>query len=282
MGGAAIGTLAVIIQTTLLMDKSQIEKIIRSTVHIIMSEPVTMLPKGIGSGCIVNYKDKEILLTVAHVTDKEAGTCIVSGLPPVKGQMPLYSVGAMNYLEKYDVTKYEEQIEILKNKPERIEEIDFGLIDFSYATLMHKADFIQNEIEFKEFTVKKSKKLLIKTDLTDKPTVEKEYGFFGRIKPLFLKGTPMGDVFETQETFYGGLKFIRQIKHYYEFELLNPIQDNADFKGTSGAPILDTDGNLVSLITHGYEGAKKIYGIALADFKVGVDITLLTDENNNR
>jgi hypothetical protein len=264
------------------MDKSHIEKIIRSTVHIVMSEPVTMLPKGIGSGCIIDYKDKEILLTVAHVTHKDAGTCIVSGLPPVNGHTPLYSVGSMNYLEKYDVTKYEEQIEILKNKPERNEDVDFGLIDFSYATLMHKADFIQNEIIFKEFTLKKSKKLLIKTDLKDKPSVEKEYGFFGRIKPLFFKGTPNGDIFETQEIFYGAVKFIRQIKHYYEFELLNPIQDNADFKGTSGAPIMDTDGNLVSLITHGYEGATKIYGIALADFKVGVDATLLTDDNNNR
>jgi hypothetical protein len=259
------------------MNKSQIQKIIRSTVHIIMSEPVTILPKGIGSGCIVDYKDKEILLTVAHVTDKEAGTCIVTGLPPVKGQTHLYSVGAMNYLEQYDFTKYEEQIEILKNEPDKTEDIDFGLIDFSYATLMHKADFIQNEVEFKEFTLKKSKKLLIKTDLTDKPSVEKEYGFFGRIKPEFFKGTLM-----TQETFYGGLKFIRQINHYYEFELLNPIQDNADFKGTSGAPIMDTDGNLVSLITHGYKGATKIYGIALADFKVGVDATLLTEENSNR
>jgi hypothetical protein len=264
------------------MDKSQIEKIIRSTVHIVMSDPITMLPKGIGSGCIIDYKDKEILLTVAHVTDIEAGTCIVSGRPPVNGQTPLYSVGAMNYLEKYNVTKYDEQIEILKNTSNRKEDIDFGLIDFSYATLVQKADFIQNEIKFNEFTLKKGKKLLIKTDLTDKPSTDKEYGFFGRIKPLFFKGTPSGDIFETQERLYGGLKFIRQIKHYYEFELPNPIQDDADFRGTSGAPIMDTDGNLVSLITHGYEGATKIYGIALADFKVGVDATLLTDENNNR
>jgi hypothetical protein len=263
------------------MKKYQIGKIIRSTVHIIMSEPITMLPIGIGSGCIAEYKDKQILLTVAHVTNKKAGTCIISGQPSVNGQTPLYSVGAMNYLGTYDITKYEEQIEILKNKPDRIEEIDFGLIDFSYATLIHKADFIQKEIKFKGFTIKKGKKLLIKTNLTDKPSVEKEYGFFGRIKPLFFNGTPMGNIFETQETFYGGLKFIRQIKHYYEFELPEPIQDKADFKGTSGAPIMDTDGNLVSLITHGYEGATKIYGIALADFKVGVDTTLLTDENNN-
>jgi len=263
------------------MDKFQIEKIIRSTVQIIMSEPVTMNPKGIGSGCVIAYKDKEILLTVAHVTDKEAGTCIVSGQPPVNGQTLLYSVGALNYLEKYDVAKYEDQIEILKNKPNEIENIDFGLIDFSYAILMHKATFTQSEMKFKEFTIKECKKLLIKTDLTNKPSAEKEYGFFGHIKPFFLKGTLKGDILETQGVFYSGLKFIRQIKNYYEFELLNPIKDNTDFEGTSGAPIMDTDGNLVSLITHGYPDATKIYGIALANLKVGIDTTLMTEESSN-
>lgn len=145
------------------MDKTDIEKIIRSTHHIVMSDPQTLLPKGIGSGCIIDYDNKEILLTVTHVTNKEAATCIVTGQPPVNYQTQMYSVGAMNYLEKYDITKYEEQLEQLKQKPDRIEEIDFGLIDFSYATLQHKVDFIQQEIKFKEFTVKQDKKYIIKT-----------------------------------------------------------------------------------------------------------------------
>lgn len=262
------------------MNIFQIKKVIRSTVHIVMIDPITMLPKGVGSGCIIDYKDKEILLTVAHVTDKEAGTCIETGLPSVNGETMLYSVGAMNYLEKYDVTKYEEQLEILKNKPHRIEDIDFGLIDFSYASLLDKVDFIQNEIRLEKFTLKKSKKLSLKTDLTNKPSIEIDYAFFGRIKPLLIKGTPKGDIFETQEIFYGGLKFIRQIKHYYEFELPSPNKDDADFEGTSGAPIMDADGNLVSLVTHGYEGATKIYGIALADFIISIDASLFTEENN--
>ena len=44
-----------------------------------------------------------------------------------------------------------------------------------------------------------------------KPSKQLEYGFFGRIKPLFIKGTPTADTFETQDVFYGGLKFIKQI-----------------------------------------------------------------------
>lgn len=261
------------------MTKEELERIIKSTVHIVMSEPMTMQPIGIGSGCIADYNGKQILLTVAHVTDKQAGTCIVTGQQPINFQTPMYSVGAMNFLSKFDITKYEEQLKQLKDEPNRIEERDFGQIDFSFATLKHNVEFIQKQIDFKEFTVRTGKKITIKTDLTDRPEIGKDYGFFGRIKPLYFKGTPNADTFETQEVLYGGAKFIRQVGHYYEFELPNPIQDHADFRGTSGAPILDTDGKLVSLITHGYEGAKMIYGIALADFKSGVDGMLMTDEH---
>lgn len=260
------------------MTEEELIRIIKSTVHIVMSEPMTMQPSGIGSGCIVDYQGKQILLTVAHVTGKEAGTCIVTGQPPVNFQTPMYSTGAMTYLSKFDITKYEEQLKQLKDEPDRIEERDFGQIDFSFATLQHKVEFIQKRIDFKEFTVPAGKKLTIKTDLKDRPEVGKKYGFFGRIKPLYFKGTPNADTFETQEVLYGGAKFIRKVGYYYEFELPNPIQDHADFKGTSGAPILDTDGKLVSLVTHGYEGAKFIYGIAIADFKSGVDGMLMTDD----
>ena len=73
-------------------------------------------------------------------------------------------------------------------------------------------------------------------------------------------------------------KFIRKVGHYYEFQLPNIINSNTDFQGTSGAPIMDTNGTLVSLVTHGYEGADKIYGIAISDFKSGVDAMILTED----
>lgn len=265
------------------MNQQEVTDIIKSTVHIVMSEPVTLAPKGIGSGCVIRFMDKDILLTVAHVTDLDnAGTCIVTGQPVINNTTPMYSVGAMTYLDKFDITKYEEQLEILKTEPDRIEEIDFGLIDFSFATLQHKVELLQQEIEFKELKVPSSNKIIIETELDKKPEVETEYCFFGRIKPNYFKGTPMGDIFETQQVVYGGLKFIKQVGNYYEFELPNEIKDHADFKGTSGAPIMDSNGNVVSLVTHGYTGAKNIYGIALADFKSGVEAMILTDDMNNK
>ena len=259
------------------MTQGDIEKIIRSTVHIVMTDPKTLMPKGFGSGCLVKFKEKELLFTVAHVTDIQAATCILTGQPPVLNKTPMYSVGGMWFLDKFDITKYEEQIEKLKTTPDRIEDRDFGQVDFSFATLKHKINILQNEIKFSDFTVASGEKIVTPLTLTEQPSKEIEYGFFGRIKAkwMMLNNYP---VLASQEVFYGGLKFTRKIGHYYEFELPNKINDNADFQGTSGAPIMDKDGNIVSLVTHGYEGADKIYGIALSDFKSGVEAMILNEE----
>ncbi|QHV99306.1 hypothetical protein [Spirosoma endbachense] len=258
------------------MTQQQIERIIKSTVHIVMTNPFTREPESGGSGCIIDYNKTEVLLTVAHVTNMDAATCIDIGEPTVNNQNKVYSVGAMNYLESFDLNRYNAQISQLQTNSGRIEEKNFGLIDFSFAKLEHKTNYLQCKIEFNDFTIQSGSKLRIKSDLTDVPDPTAQYGFFGRIK------SELGYInniltLSVNEVFYGGLKYIRKIGHYYEFQLPNQINSHTDFRGTSGAPIMDTNGNLLSLVTHGYEGADKLYGIALADFKVGVDATLLTN-----
>lgn len=37
--------------------------------HIIMCRPSDMEPQGFGSGCFIQYKDRRLLLSAAHVTD---------------------------------------------------------------------------------------------------------------------------------------------------------------------------------------------------------------------
>jgi hypothetical protein len=244
-----------------------------------MTDPDTLLPKGIGSGCIVRYKDTNVLLTVAHVTNVEAATCLFTGQPVKNNQTPLYSVGAMNYLEKFDVTKFKDQLKKLQGNSGKKEEIDFGLVDFSYVIIDDNVTLLQRKTDLGTFIVKAGKKNIIQSNLTDNPKADTEYGFFGRIKPLMIRGTPTADTFETQEVFYGGLRFIREIMNYYEFELPQPIKSNADFKGTSGSPIMDRDGNVVSLVTHGYQGGTKIFGLALSKFRSGVEATILLERN---
>lgn len=134
----------------MIMNQQEITNIIKSTVHIVMSEKGTLAPKGIGSGCVIRFKDKDILLTVAHVTDLDnSGTCIVTGQPVVNNTTPMYSVGAMTFLDKFDITKYEEQLKLLKTEPDRIEDIDFGTVDLSFATYSTRLSFYSRKSNLK-------------------------------------------------------------------------------------------------------------------------------------
>lgn len=247
------------------MTNKQIDRVIRSTVHIIMSSVPELLPKGLGSGVLLRYDDYNILLTAAHVTDVDAATCIDLMKVTNKGSN-LYAVGAMSYLAKFDMDRFEEQLAQLKVKPARVEESDFGQVDLSFVKVPKNLEIVQRDFLLEEIKIKKGVKQPVDPKMVTEPSLKKTYSFFGRIKPSLLPVTPVGPAFETQEIFYPGVKFIRKIGHYFEFELSSPIADHADFKGTSGAPVMDSTGNIVSLITHGYEGDKLIYGIALSDF----------------
>jgi hypothetical protein len=263
------------------MNQSQIDKIVRSSLHIIMHDPKGLPPKGLGTGCFIKFEKFKALFTVAHVTDVEAAACLTLGIAPPARGYPLYSVGAMSYLAKFDITVFEQQLELLQAKPDRAEEIDFGQIDLSFAMVPDALEVLQQAVNFENRTIKikAGKKITLDHSSIGEPLTGTEYAFFGRIKPLFVRRTPKGDAFETKEMFYDRLKFTRKIGHYYEFEMPSLITDHADFKGTSGAPIMDAKGIVVSLVTHGYEGANKIYGIALSDF-TEMALKMLDEENN--
>jgi len=257
------------------MKQSSADCSIRSTLHIIMHDP-NGSPKRIGSGCIIQFDTFSALFSVAHVTDRtDSGACISLDKPATNGSH-LYSVGGMCYLAKFNMKKFEEQLEQLKTEPARIEKIDFGQIDLSFVKVLDNLNIVQLPMNFEnaDLRIKGGKKIPILFSSLVEPSTKKEYAFFGRIKPEFLRLPGIGDFFETREIYYSGLKFIKKIGHYYEFELPTPIQDHADFQGTSGAPIMDAKGKVVSLVTHGYEGGTKIYGIALSDFMAMATIML--------
>lgn len=260
------------------MKQTELDRVVRSTIPIVMSNPTTLLPMGLGSGCLVKYGKERLLLSVAHVTDKDAATFIVVDDRPVRNTYPMYCVGAMNYVEKWDLNRLKEQQQSFLDKSIPREAKAYGLIDLSYTLVDPSVELKQRVVQFGSLTIKAGSKLDIPVNLEDKPSGENEYAFCGRVRPTFITGGV--DQLELTETLRHGLRFIAQRGDYYEFELPQDIQDDLDYRGTSGAPIMDSDGRLVALVTHGYEGSRRLFGIALSDFKTSIDAYILTERSN--
>lgn len=259
------------------MKQTELDRVVRSTISIVMSNPTNLLPTGLGSGCLVRYGDERLLLSVAHVTDKDAATCIVVDDRPVRNTYPIYCVGAMNYVEKWDLNRLKEQQSFFDKSIPR-EAKAYGLIDLSYTLVDSSVVLKQRAVQFGSLTIEAGSKLDIQVNLEDKPNRENQYAFCGRVRPLFVTGGV--DQLEMTETLRHGLRFVAQRGDYYEFELPQDIQDDLDYIGTSGAPIMDADGKLIALVTHGYEGSRRLFGIALAHFKTSIDAYIATERKN--
>lgn len=68
------------------------------------------------------------------------------------------------------------------------------------------------------------------------------------------------------------LEFVGSEDDYYKFKLPVKHPGHEYFRGISGAPIIDTNGNTVALVCHGDESENLIYGIMLKQYKSALDI----------
>ncbi|MET0465869.1 MAG: hypothetical protein ABW007_22090 [Chitinophagaceae bacterium] len=207
------------------------------------------IPINFASGCLIDYCGKRIILTVAHATgnDQNWGIEIQS---KENVATKIYQIGAMMFLT----------VGNLHN--DTIKEVDF-----SYATVPNDLQPYYHEMEEKgQIIIQKPREILhVNFDL--EPSAEKKYGFFGHSAFSFNDGHVY-----SQSRLVPDLQFVGFQDDFYKFKL--PFQHPGDeyFRGTSGAPILDTDGNVVALVSHGEVEEDIICGIALKKYKSALDI----------
>ena len=244
--------------------------IVKATQHIITIDK-DIEPDSVGSGCIILYREKLFLISVAHVADK-AGiqVSLVVGVPPQDGKSQLYAVGAMTFIDEFKVNNLDDlkgDKDLSKIDLEKVETLDITFVELKEPILL-----MQNEIDFgSPFPVVTSGEKIIvpNPSLTITPSPDEEYAFFGRIKPE-LKG----DKLFTIEKFVPMLTYVGEEGRYYKFSLPEIITDIKDYKGTSGAPIFDTQGNLVALVAYCFLRQPFIYGFKASILKEFLDQTI--------
>lgn len=222
-------------------------------------------PIATASGCMINYKGKLFLLTVSHaiLEDGRWGMELEYdfGKMGLKYYCPTFQWLSLKKL-KLDQDFFNCSVDTLFENPQ--------FIDIAYAALPDGIKAIDEFFDY-ETSIKYSyPKNVIETSLLDKPCKDAIYSFYGDVGTMADK---KHGIIIRKPQLQIGLQYISDYKEdYYRFELPEIIKDINDYKGCSGAPIIDENGKLVSLVTSGRQGTNILIGIKMNVLKVALDI----------
>ncbi len=233
------------------MNQKQLEEYIELSSIPIRSVDQDGIPTGIASACIINYEGKRILLTVYHATGNMANWGIQVRYEPNRGTA-IQPLGAMNFLTSINV-----QTNVVRD-------IDFAYVEIPYdiAPISQIIDPISDSV------ISEKKRLDSNIDFNIHPNNSEFYGFSGQVMPELA-----GNCLITELRTYTKLKFIGDEEDYYVFELPFQHPGHEHFKGCSGAPIIDTKGNLVALVCKGDITTNRVYGVSLKKYEVAINAT---------
>lgn len=240
---------------------SVLDVIVKGSIPLIVVSPDNLEPEGFGSGCIVKHRDRLFLLSVAHVTNhRENTTCIITNQPPKNGQGIIYSVGAMCYYDEYKLTE-DQKLEEVQSLDDLLKDFS-GTLDVTFCEIKEPVELIQPETDFIYHKVEKGKKIIFDFGDTKKPEISRVYGFSGYIRQEVGNGK-----IESQITLKLGLTFHRTKGRFHMFLADEIIKDANDYRGCSGAPIVDEKGQLVALTASVVTNSKIVFGFSIDECK---------------
>jgi len=213
----------------------------------------TNQPSSAASGVLVNYGGSRLLLTVEHATGDFGDWAIQIEYVPNRGT-EVYKLGPMNFLKRGSLTTGE-----------------IKTVDFAYVTVPEELAPIKQQID-DSFTITNQ----IATNVFDlefpcKPVTGVKYGFSGFIKGQ-IESHPHALILASENQIYDGLHYLRTEDDAHSFSLPELHPGHLEFKGCSGAPIIDEEGNIVALLTGGCEKQNEIYGVSLDHYRTALDI----------
>jgi hypothetical protein len=216
------------------------------------------IPIDSAMGCLVQYAGKVLVLTVEHATGDFGNWAIEVEYVPQLGQTALYQIGQMNFLAKLTVN--------IRESPE----IDFSraeTIDFSYAILKKTVTPLHQELDIDGAVKNSIPTIMLETSFQCEPHGDLEYGFYGH-----TKGKYVGKLLTLAPRLEMGMKFLGEDGEFYVFQMLRQNALANEYKGCSGAPILDGNGELVSLAAQVVPSLNQIYGVKLPKYRAAIDV----------
>jgi len=217
---------------------------------------------GMASGCLIDFQGSRILLTVAHAVNEE---------PPMRLEIAWDEQEGQTKTCKLDpIIPFE-----LTLKPE-LQNLKMNGLDFAYQKLS------TNQIPlFQKLNPNGNGKILSSRprkvyceSAIQSPKVDTLYGFAGRTQPVREKFPGFTILSSTLRVCYG-LTFVGEIYGMHVFQLPSKSPGHDFFRGCSGAPIVDIEGNVVALVCRGCVEESLIYGFPIERYKVLLEIEVL-------
>jgi hypothetical protein len=201
------------------------------------------------------------VLTVAHATENQGNWAIEMQFDPQEQKTVLYQLGGMGFLA------------VFRTKGDKIK---FSRdMDFSYKLIPDPPPQPRFQIVSETGVIMHDEaKLVLDSDLSLRPNLDDEYGFWGLTRSGYdshaLRSVPK---LET------GMRYRETRNHLHFFETQAPYATYKDYQGCSGAPILDGQGRLVSLVVEGDKKKTGILGFPLDTIRAALDVEILQSRN---
>lgn len=221
----------------------------KSTVQIIIAKKDDeRTPVSSGTGFFLNYQDKIIITTVAHVTDFQGNYVLINTNmeSDENNKHPFFHVGGMVYYDSYDLSDKS----LNKNK-----------VDFTFEVIKDRKILAQIRNE----------NIIFHLNESGKPCKTIRCNFRGSIKHKLEK-----NIFGSQANFEFGMKFLQEIEEYYIFKCKKEISTEFEYAGCSGAAVVEDTGKLIGSVAEVIPGTKFIKVFPISKGKKLIDYAIQT------
>ena len=201
------------------------------------------------SGCLIDYKGKRFILTVAHLTEDGGNWAIETEF--VAEGTKLYQIGPMMFVRQMDLGTG-----------------DSKRLDFCYAIVPSDLTSVYQAVTMTGVVTDSAQRPLCDIDFDRVPDNSRKHGFSGLTGAKLDHGFYLRGEFRLElDLTYAGTE-----DEYFVFKLAHPHPGHEYYEGCSGAPIIDSDGKTVALVCGGCEGRSLIYGIPVRIFEPALDV----------
>lgn len=211
---------------------------------------------GIASGCLIDFPDGRVIATVSHVIKEP---------PALHLELFWSEEKRKSYTRRLDLKEpspkefeASAELQLLKRRS----------LDFAYQKLPNTdVPLFQNLDQSGSGKVLSSRpKIIYSPEAIQTPQPGVLYGFAGRTLPKVEKH-PNVSILQGKLRVQYGLVCVGIVNGLYAFQLPLEHPGHDFYRGCSGAPIIDIEGNIVALVCRGCVEESLIYGFPIERYK---------------